>query len=602
MKRALALILVLVMALALVSCGGDKADSTSTDGAPASSTTPAGSSPAPSGSSTTPSTPAEPKILKLRLEATPASTWAATSNTGASVELQRAYVATLYRTLPIDGKAQLVPQLAASEPVDVSGNGTVWNIAINPDAKWENGEPINADTFVYTMKKTLDPKTVFSNASGAASYYVNIVNAAEYYAQGADGTLDWEDVGFKKVDDLTVQITTAAPVSATQVMRHFTTFSTAPIYEPLFEECLAADGLSSTYGTTKETSISCGAYKISNWVDGSTYELVKNEHFVQADLIKLDGVTYTVVEDPGTMLQMFEKGELDYIELDDAGIEKFGDDPRVSAVPGRRVYTVEFCVTNTEKPIISNENFKLALFWGTNREELGKLTNLQPATGLVGTTSNAADGVTFRELAAQAGYEPENYGYDPELAKQYYETALKEAGITSLNITMLVNGNLNLTLCEYLQESWKNLFGADKFNMEINFQSSGPAGELRRGWKDNPNSYEIACTQWNLSVGDFDPIKALQPYTTTYSARNAPHEDATVNALYAEAHEGTNMLDQDKRNELAMEMEQYLLEHAIVVPLVYETNYEIFSDRVVLPTENYDIALGWGHHFGDIIQ
>lgn len=603
MKKALALFLAFVMTLALVACGGEKADSTPTDGTPTSSA-PAGSSPAPSGTSTTPSTPAEPKILKLSLAETPANAWAPASNTAASVDIQGCLTGTLYRFFPIDGKATLAPVLAASEPVDVSGDGKTWNIAISPDAKWENGEKINADTFVYSMQKTLDPKLVFMNASIAAKNYITIANGVEYCTQGSGTSVTWEDVGFKKVDDLTVQVTTTAPVSAELVMLHFTSYVTGPVYEPLFEECLAADGLSSTYGSSKDTIISSGPFKLSAWVDGATYEFVKNENYVLADLIKLDGMTHTVLADAGTKMQMFEKGELDYITLDAAGVEKFGDDPNVSVVPGRRVYSIEYCSTNTEKPIINNENFRKALYYASNREELAKLRNHEPATGVVGRTSTAtADGTTFRQLAKQAGYEPENNGYDVELAKKYFEKALQEEGLTSVEITLLSNNSSGtLTMCEYLQETWQNAFGADKFKLNIDAQPSGPAGELRRGWKNDPNSYEITITTWNLNTGDFDPIKALQPYTNTYSARNAPYEDELLNTLYAEAHKDENMLDMDKRNELALEMEKYIIEHAMVNPLTYEGTFCVFNERVIVPTDEYNISMGWGMGYVDIVE
>ncbi len=607
MKRALALILALVMVMALVACGGNKStSSTSTPG----TSTPGTSNPSTSNPSTSnpstpePVTPAEPKILKMYLTTAPANAWSPASNTAASSDIQKLVSGTLYKTLPVDGKAVLSPVLADSEPVDVNGDGLTWNIAISPDAKWENGEQINADTFLYTFKMVLDPKLVFSNASTAGTNHLTIVNAAEYYGQGKEGAaaVAWEDVGFKKVDEMTIQVTVTTPVNATLVMRHFSNSTTAPVYQPLFEQCLSADGASSTYGSAQDKIISSGAFKASNWVDGAAYEFVKNENFARADLVKLDGMTYTVVEDTGTRLQLFEKGELDYITLDTAALDTYGDDPRIMSIPGRRVYSIEFCSTSTEKPIISNENFRLALFYATNRAELGKLIGQDPATGLLSPTAIAtADGTSLRQLAAAKGYEAANNGYDPTLAKQYFETALKEESLTSVELTVLCNSTMT-NRCEYLQENWQTVFGADKFKLNIDSQPSAQAGELRRGWKTNPNSYELTFTQWNLTSGDWDPITGLRAYTTTYSTRNAPYDDPTVNALYAEANSAENRLNMDKRNELAMEIEKYLLEHAVVIPLTYETTYCMAADRVILPLEEYDSELGFGWYYCEIEQ
>lgn len=603
MKRIVALILVMIMTVALFACGNDTTPSVEPSGTENTPTQPSGTENTPPPVTPEPEKPAEPKIYRSSMSGTPANAWAPMSNTAASASLQGYLSGTLYATLPVDGKGAIAPLLAAGEPVDVNGDGKTWNITISENAKWENGDAITADTFMYSFKTILDPKLVLPNASGLAKNIVNVVNASKYYTQVSDGTtVAWEDVGFKKVDDMTIQVTVKSACTPQHIMRHFATTTSAPVYQPLFESCLSSDGTTTTYGSAQDKIISSGVFKIKTWADGSVYEFEKNEHFCRNDLVKLDGVTISVIEDGGTELQLFEQGELDYITLDDAGRAKFGDDPRVATVPGRRVYSIEYNSANTEKPIINSENFRLALLYATNRVELGKLTNLPPATGLLSPTSTAKpDGTTFRELAAQAGYEPANNGYDPELAKQYFDKALQDVGESSVELTLLCNnGDRLTTIAEYLQETWTALFGADKFTLKIDAQPSAQAGELRKGWKDNPNSYEITLTQWNLSGGDYDPITALRAYTTSYSARYAPYEYETLNTLYEEA--GNYMLDQDKRNELAMEMEKYILEHGIVTPLAYETTSCIYSDRMVPPVDSYVTGLGWGWRYADIAQ
>lgn len=601
MKRIIALFLAMIMTVTLAACGnGTNPASSAAENAVMQS---AETQTSEAETNLATSTPEKPKIYRSSMGGNPANAWAPMSNTAASASIQGYLSGTLYATLPVDGKGAIAPLLAADDPVDVNGDGKTWNIAISEDAKWENGEAITADTFMYSFKTILDPKLVLPNASGLAKNIVTIVNASDYYTQASDGTsVAWEDVGIKKVDDMTIQVTVKTACTPQHVMRHFATTTTAPVYEPLFESCLSTDGTSTTYGSAQDKIISSGTFKIKTWADGSVYEFEKNEHFSRSDLVKLDGVIIKVIEDGGTEMQLFEKGELDYVTLDDAGRDKYGDDPRVAVVPGRRVYSIEYNTANTEKPIINSENFRLALFYATNRVELSKLTDLPSATGLISSTSVAsADGTTFRELAAQAGYEPGNNGYNPELAKQYFEKALQDVGQSSVDLTLLCNsGDRLTTIAEYLQESWTTLFGSDKFTLKIDAQPSAQAGELRKGWKDNPNSYEITLTQWNFSGGDYDPIVALKAYTTSYSARYAPYEDETLNSLYNEA--GNYMLDQDKRNELAMEMEKYILEHGIVTPLAYETTSCVYSDRMIPPVDAYVTGLGWGWRYADIAQ
>jgi len=577
MKKVVSILLAIVMMLSLVACGDKPIDD------PVNT---------------------EPKILKMAEGQAPANAWGPASNTTASMSIQRYISGTLYTDLPVDGKVSLAPLLAAAEPVDVNGDGKTWNIAISPNAKWENGEAITADTFMYTFKTVLDPKLLLSNGANLGKNMVTVVNASEYYSQaGSDKTVAWEDVGFKKVDEMTIQLILANPATPTQVMRQFSLLNSTPVYQPLFEQCLSADGASTTYGSTKDTIISSGAFKFTNAVEGSIYEFAKNENFVRADLIKLDGATVSIIEDKGTQLQMFEQGELDYIELDAAGQDKFGDDPRVSTVPARQTFSIEYNSNNTENPIVSNENFRLALYYGTDRAQLSKLTRKLPAVGVLSPYYLAAtDGTTFRELAADAGYEPKDYGYDPELAKQYFEKALQESGQSSIELTMLCNSDANHeTHCEFLQESWTNLFGADKFKMNIDAQPSAQTSALRKAsWKDNYNSYEMVFTGWSFSTADYDPIIALKAYTNTYASRNAAYEFDVLNDLYNDSFNYT--LDQNKRNELAMEMEEYIIDHAIVIPLTYNITSCVYSDRVQPPVGQYVTGIGWGWHYADITE
>lgn len=112
---------------------------------------------------------------------------------------------------PVEGKDpytgyKIVPEMAASEPVDVTVSmkaehpefgipesataGYAYTIDLNPNACWEDGTPINADTYVYSMKKLLDPKLLNYRASDyyAGSFYIA---GAEAYANA--GNIAWAD-------------------------------------------------------------------------------------------------------------------------------------------------------------------------------------------------------------------------------------------------------------------------------------------------------------------------------------------------------------------------------------------------------------------------
>ena len=90
----------------------------------------------------------------------------------------------------------VMPELAAEMPVDVTAEyvgqygvkegetAKAWRIALNKLAKWEDGTPITADDYVYSMQQLLNPKMLNRRAD---SYYAGefvIYNAKNYLYAG----------------------------------------------------------------------------------------------------------------------------------------------------------------------------------------------------------------------------------------------------------------------------------------------------------------------------------------------------------------------------------------------------------------------------------
>lgn len=106
---------------------------------------------------------------------------------------------------PVEGKEpfagyKIIPEMAASEPVDVTEqvkaehpefnipesatSGYAYTIELNPDCTWEDGTPINADTYVESMKRLLDPKLINYRASDYYSGDLCIAGAEAYANAG----------------------------------------------------------------------------------------------------------------------------------------------------------------------------------------------------------------------------------------------------------------------------------------------------------------------------------------------------------------------------------------------------------------------------------
>ena len=95
-----------------------------------------------------------------------------------------------------------VPEMASEMPVDITEQvkgehpefmipdgateGYAYKIALNPNATWENGEKINADTYIYSMMQLLGPE--LNNYRAYDHFW--IANAEEYLRQGTNKYVD----------------------------------------------------------------------------------------------------------------------------------------------------------------------------------------------------------------------------------------------------------------------------------------------------------------------------------------------------------------------------------------------------------------------------
>ena len=215
MKKLLALVCALAMALSLAACGGQPEQSTAastkeetTTKAPVEST-PAATEPA----STVAPEPEKPADYVYKDSVTTLSTnWNPHTyqTTDESYPTDFLYMG-LYsfffndESHPLEGKEPfegyvIVPEMAAEMPVDVTAEvkaarpefnipadateGYAYKIALNKDAKWSDGTAINADTYVESMKRLLDPKLLNYRATDYYAGDLCIAGAENFALQG----------------------------------------------------------------------------------------------------------------------------------------------------------------------------------------------------------------------------------------------------------------------------------------------------------------------------------------------------------------------------------------------------------------------------------
>lgn len=188
------------------------------------------------------------------------------------------------------------PSLGIAEEVHVSSDGKKYTFKLRPTF-WSNGLPLKALDFEYAWKKVLEPSfhTIFD-------YLFNpIRNAAQVKA----GKLPMEELGVHSPSDDVLIVELEHPAT------NFLELCCLWIYSPLCQEVDQAHPGWAYYGD--RTYVCNGPFKLAKWCRSSGLQVVKNERYWDHNRVSLERIDISIIEDPLHALELFERGELDWI-------------------------------------------------------------------------------------------------------------------------------------------------------------------------------------------------------------------------------------------------------------------------------------------------
>ena len=524
----------------------------------------------------------------------------------------------LWRAVPNDDGMgyHYIPDLAADMPKQI--DELTWEFTIRDGAKWHNGDPITADTFMFTFKAVLDPKMANPMATFLADDSITIKNAYDYMLQGTEGhpaTMDWEEVGIKQIDDMTIQITTATPVNEKDVCTHFTLRSNLPVHPETFTAGLTDGGARTLYGTDLDHWMGCGPYFFDSWTRDSVQVYKKNPDHWLADYFNYDEVQVRIVPEMNARVQLFESGQLDSLSPDASTIETYIDDPRMVSYPSIMVYDFDVNVKNTANPVSGSINFGRAMYHAMNREVIARdiFGHMEPTgtyiNGMAGALSES--GLTYREskygkevwdMIEGWSAEGEVCGYNPELAYEYLLKAFEERNLpadTVITVKVLNTGGSSegSRCCELFMEEWPEIFHG-QVQVEPYTVAEGLSLDIM---ETEPENWDIVLMDWGRSLSRTLPYQVYYYHTKDYTGRPTFTYTDRFEAQFA-ACEAVKSGDYETILQETQKLEIIALEDVISIPVVQAVNYEMFSDRLELPMKQYVPGFGWGSMFGDIVE
>ncbi len=197
-----------------------------------------------------------------------------------------------------NGDMEILPSLA--ESWEVSENGVDYTFHLREGVTFSNGSPLTAADVQYTFERML------THPDACNQDIVDIIAGASALENGETEHLE----GFKVVDDLTFVITLEQPFEA------FLACLSMPGASILEEETTRDAG--DDFGKKPEFTIGTGSFILWKWTAGEGMLLTANPKCWQG-APKCEGLDLRFLSDAGEIRKMFEDGEIDVLDLDEAG-------------------------------------------------------------------------------------------------------------------------------------------------------------------------------------------------------------------------------------------------------------------------------------------
>ncbi len=483
-------------------------------------------------------------------------------------------------------------ELAEEFPQQVDEEGKVWRIKMRSDLKWANGEPISIDDWIYSMQMLCDPIQVNVSSSGyASSIYMPIENLYEY----SKGECAWEDVGIKKIDDLTMDLISKIKVPQINVMR-FTGLKM--VYRPYYEGGMNEDRSCTNYGTSIDTYMSCGPFKLVEWYPDAKFTLTRNEYYPLQENISIEGMEIKIIPDAETQLQLFLNGELDYCSVNYSTWEQFEDDPRVYEFFNDSLMYMFVNLGNpSQNNILGNLDYRQALNHGFDRIEIANTLGVYPVSRYVrrSVIGNNLTGKPFVDYPADYLPDPATL-FDVALAKEYLAKAFEAKGLESTTLEFLQSESATFikAVNEMLQKQYDINFEG---KIKANIRQVPTTLTLRRWNPDDPTSYEISIGSMLPSA--IDPRASFRVFISSYNPPRVKWENKEFDALYDKSLE-LDLYDENEAEEivrLCQQMEKMMLDDLVVIPVYEKPDKVLYSERIHLPVSHYIVGFGFGEKY-----
>ena len=447
-----------------------------------------------------------------------------------------------------------VPNLAQSW--QESDGGKTVTFKLRSGGRWTNGDPVTANDFEYSWKRTISPEL----AADYAYQFFGVVGAEAFNSCESNCNALRDKVGVKALDAQTLQVklTSPQPWFVQQVAHHSFLAVSQKAVEQFGDKWTEASNI-----------VTNGPFKLASWQHDSRIDLVKWPEWRNANEVSLQRVNGRMISDGTTAVQSFEAGEVDVTgSIPPDETPRLKDTPEYEKYEALGTYYYGLNVKNVPD-VRQRRAMALAIDRRTIIDNIAQ-ADQEPATGF---TPKGMPG--FDNIDPSSPWLPESG--DMEQAKQL----MSQVPSPKTSITLWYNEDpSHKAIAVAVQSMWKELgidvtLKAQEFAQYLEFLGPPPnqaVDAYRLGW-----------------IGDYvDAMNFLELWTCGSGNNNTNFCDQSYDQVVAQAR---NTPDNAKRYELYGQLEQKMFGENGSVPLIpiYWYTYTQLERESVKDTYNLNL-------------
>lgn len=455
----------------------------------------------------------------------------------------------LYR---LGKNSKLEKALATSEKVSKDGKTYTYTLR---KSKWSDGSELTAKDFVYSWRRTVDPKT----ASQYSYLFSGIKNADAIVA------------GKKKADTLGVKAVGKYKLVVTLERRiaYFDKLMGFAVFFPQSEKAVTKYG--SKYGTASKYMLYNGPFKQTGWTGSNlSWKMVKNPYYWDKKNVKLDTITWSVQKTPSTSYNLYQSNKLDYTGLDASQTKQLKNQKGYVTLNQGATFYMQF--NQAKNKYLANTNVRKALSLALDRKGLTSSLggNSVPANTLTPTQLTDVNGEDYTKRISKSAESFYPASPNKKEAVKYMNKGLKELGVSKFSFKILSDDtDSGKKTTEFLQSTFESTFGN---KVSVSVQNLPFKTRLSRSTSGN---FDVVISGWSADFAD--PISFLDLFTSTNPENNGKWKNATYDKLIADS---KTTASTSKRWDDLTKAEDILLNNVGVAPLYYNTNAALIRPTV----------------------